>query len=103
MYLDFYIPESNTAIECQGEQHIVNREKSIMNKTDTFEEKIDRDLLKNDLCCSNGIEIIYIFNKLHSSHRLNERFNHIYDNSLFIEDIENDNSILINKIKKIII
>lgn len=46
------------------------------------------------------IPIIYIFNKLHSSHRLNEHFNHMYDDALFIEDIIEDNNILLNEIKK---
>ena len=99
MFIDFYLPEYNIAIECQGEQHVVDRD-SLMNKKDTFEEKVNRDLLKNELCAEHGIKIIYIFNKIHSSNRLNEDFKHIYDNSLFIEDIEKNNSILINEIKR---
>lgn len=102
MFLDFYLPDYNIAIECQGEQHILNR-KSIMNKHETFEDKVERDVLKNKLCLEHGVRIIYVFSKIHSAQRLNEQFNHMYDDALFIEDIENDNSILINKIKKVII
>lgn len=99
MFLDFYLPEYNIAIECQGEQHIINRD-SLMNKKDSFNNKVNRDLLKNKLCIEHGISIIYVFNKIHSSHRLNEQFCHLYDNSLFIEDLETDGTILIKQIKR---
>ena len=100
MHLDFYLPNYNIAIECQGEQHVIDRE-SIMNKRDSFSSKVERDVLKNKLCVEHEIKILYVFNKIHSSNRLNEMFNHMYDEALFIEDIENDNSILFNKIKKL--
>lgn len=99
MFLDFYLPDYNIAIECQGEQHIINRE-SIMNKHESFENKIERDFLKNKQCSKHKINILYIFSKTHSLQRLDEKFNHIYDNALFIEDIENNNSILLNEIKR---
>lgn len=99
LFLDFYLEKYNVSIECQGEQHIINRD-SILNKNDSFNEKVERDLLKNRLCEEHGIRIIYIFNKIHSSYRLNEQFNHLYDAALFIEDIEKDNSILIKEIKR---
>lgn len=100
MPTDFYLPEYNIVIECQGEQHIIKRDDSLMNKNDKFEDKIRRDKLKHNLCKEHNIPIIYIFNKLHSSHRLNEHFNHMYDDALFIEDIIEDNNILLNEIKK---
>lgn len=99
MFLDFYLPDYNVAIECQGEQHIINRD-SIMNNRDSFENKIERDFLKNKQCSEHKIDVLYVFSKVHSSQRLDEKFNHMYDNALFIEDIENDNSILLNKIKR---
>ena len=100
MPMDFYLLEYNISIECQGEQHVVERDDSLMNKNDKFEDKIFRDKLKNRLCKENNLPIIYIFNKMHSSNRLNEIFEHIYDDSLFIEDINNDNNILLKEIKK---
>lgn len=100
MPTDFYLPEYNIVIECQGEQHIIERDDSLMNKNDNFEDKICRDKLKYNLCKEHNIPIIYIFNKLHSSHRLDEHFNHMYDDALFIEDIIEDSNILLNEIKK---
>ena len=100
MPLDFYLPKLNIAIECQGEQHIVERYDSLMNKTDTFENKILRDKLKLKLCKENNINIIYVFSKIHSSKRLDEKFDHMYDDVLFIENIMNDNTILLSNIKE---
>jgi hypothetical protein len=100
MYLDFYLPDYNIAIECQGEQHIIERDDSLMNRSDKFEDKVYRDKLKFNQCKKNGVKIIYIFNKLHSANRLNELFEHIYDDSLFIEDINGNNEILLNKISE---
>lgn len=57
MYLDFYLPELNIAIECQGEQHFTkyrfeeNNEKLKLRQT--------RDKIKNKLCLDNGIKILY--------------------------------------------
>lgn len=98
MPLDFYLPKLNIAIECQGEQHIIERDDSIMNKNDKFEEKVYRDKLKYKLCKNNDLEIIYVFSKYHSSNRLNEMFDHMYDDSIFIEDIIENNNILLDKI-----
>ena len=99
LYLDFYLPDYNIAIECQGEQHIDKRDGSIMNKHDNFEEKVNRDKIKHKLCADNKIEIIYIFNKKFSNKILDEMFENIYDDSLFIEDIFENNSILLKQIK----
>lgn len=100
LYLDFYLPDYDTAIECQGEQHVVKRDNSLMNKHDKFEEKVNRDKLKNKLCQDNKIDIIYVFKKEHSNKRLDEMFENIYDDSLFIEDISENSFILLNKIKR---
>lgn len=97
--LDFYLPEYNVSIECQGEQHIIERNDSLLNKNDKFEDKVYRDKLKYKLCKENNINIIYIFNKLHSLNMLNEKFESMYNESLFIEDIIKDNNTLLTKIK----
>ena len=98
MALDFYLPEYNLAIECQGDQHIYKRD-TYYNIEGRFEKRIILDKLKNRLCKKYGIPIIYIFNKRNSKYRLDEQFNHMYDDALFIEDIMKDNNILLNKIK----
>lgn len=59
--LDFYLPDFNIAIECQGGQHfmVVNRfggEKS-------FQTLVERDLMKLRLCEENGIKLIHYVDK----------------------------------------
>lgn len=55
--LDFYLPEYNVAIECQGSQHFIE---------DHFYEPLkvtqERDKLKKKLCEEHGIRIIYYSN-----------------------------------------
>ena len=58
MYLDFYLPEYNVAIECQGEQHF--REVKLWGGKEMFLKRKKRDEAKKNLCEKNGIEIIYI-------------------------------------------
>ena len=60
MPLDFYLPEYNVAIECQGEQHFKNRE--FFNNY-PFEKRIEMDLLKNRLCLENGVKLLYYSSK----------------------------------------
>ncbi len=55
-FLDFYIPECNIAIECQGEQHF---QKSGWGKGNNGEKIIKRDLNKLKLCEEHGIKILY--------------------------------------------
>ena len=71
-----------------------------MNKTDKFEDKICRDKIKLQSCKEQNIPIIYVFGKTHSANRLNEQFDHMYDDALFIEDIMKDNNILLDRIKE---
>jgi hypothetical protein len=55
--LDFYLPQYNVAIECQGGQHFkpVKRFGGI----NTFKEIVKRDKIKKKLCDDNGIKILY--------------------------------------------
>jgi len=54
--VDFFLPDYNIAIECQGIQHF----------EDTFfgkaEEKMKNDLLKREICEKNGIKVLYYSN-----------------------------------------
>lgn len=61
-HLDFYLPDYNIAIECQGEQHYepvkfggISEERAIKN----FETQKQRDIEKQKLCLVNNIELIY--------------------------------------------
>ena len=61
--LDFYIPEHNVAIECQGIQHFECNTDNFGSKTKTAQElfKItnNNDKRKHQLCAQQGISILY--------------------------------------------
>ena len=61
LYLDFYLPEYNIAIECQGEQHFNSIEYFGGDKG--FQETLERDKLKLSLCLDNNIKILYYADK----------------------------------------
>lgn len=58
--LDFFIPEKNIAIECQGRQHFepVNSFGGVKE----FENIIKRDEIKKDLCEKNHVNLLYYSN-----------------------------------------
>ena len=58
--IDFYLPDFNIAIECQGLQHF--KPVDWFGGIETFEETKKRDQLKKELCESNGIKILYYSN-----------------------------------------
>lgn len=57
---DFYLPEQNTLIEYDGEQHFVQRGK-FGSKFDSLQQN---DIIKNDYCNDNNIKLIRIHYKL---------------------------------------
>lgn len=74
--LDFYLPEYNVAIECQGEQHykpvdFAGKGKEWAKKSFENIKKLDR--LKKDLCTQNGVKILYIkYNENDINKKLNK-------------------------------
>ena len=85
--LDFYLPDYNIAIECQGEQHFMpvdfaNRGEKWANERFLLIQKLDEN--KKQLCKENNVKLLY--------------FSHTQYNSEIITDEE----ALLNKIKKII-
>ena len=65
-YLDFYLPDYNIAIECQGIQHF--KPVDFANKGDKwaikeFKKSVERDKKKNILCNNNGIKILFYSNE----------------------------------------
>ena len=58
--LDFYLPDYNIAIECQGIQHF--EPFSYFGGYDVFLEIKQRDTQKKQLCENNGVKIIYYAN-----------------------------------------
>ena len=71
--LDFYLPEYNIGIECQGRQHFIFN--SYFGSFENFVASIDRDILKNELCNQNAISLFYVVNKS------------IYNNNIFTDNL----------------
>ena len=60
--LDFYLPDYNIAIECQGEQHyrpIDFAGKGVEWANKSFENNKIRDIRKKNLCKENGVKLFY--------------------------------------------
>ena len=57
--LDFYLPEYNIAIECQGEQHYSEKAFVPFKNGESLKKQINLDLLKLNKCNENGINLIY--------------------------------------------
>lgn len=60
LYLDFYLPDYNIAIECQGKQHFEPIE---LFDYDEFENIQRRDKQKKKLCEEKGINVLYYMEK----------------------------------------
>ena len=60
--LDFYLPEYNIAIECQGEQHFKPVE--LFGGEEVFKKQLQRDKEKYKKCLEHGIDIIYYANNI---------------------------------------
>ena len=62
LFLDFYLPEYNVAIECQGEQHFQPVDFSGKNYELAKKQFLliqNRDKIKKTLCEKNGIKLLY--------------------------------------------
>ena len=60
--LDFYLPEYNIAIECQGEQHFFPVDYAGLGREWAEKQLIinqNRDKVKKELCEANGIKVLY--------------------------------------------
>ena len=78
-HVDFYLPDYNIAIECQGEQHFIKANR--FNRKRTLEEIIEQDKNKNELCKLNNVIILYYTND--KIDKLIDEKPSIYDNCLF--------------------
>jgi len=56
--LDFFLPDYNIGIECQGVQHF--EPKDFFGGKKEFEKQLKRDAKKLKKCLSNNIEMIYV-------------------------------------------
>lgn len=60
LFLDFFIPTKNVAIECQGRQHFEPID--FFGGRKAFNQLVKRDNIKNNKCKEHQIEIIYFAN-----------------------------------------
>lgn len=56
-HLDFYLPDYNIAIECQGNQHYESRD--FFGGETEFSKVLERDTRKAKLCKENGVKLLY--------------------------------------------
>ena len=56
--LDFYLPDYNIAIECQGAQHFKNG-----GIYQNLEKNIERDIKKYKKCVNNNIQVLYYLDR----------------------------------------
>ena len=82
MLLDYYLPEYNIAIECQGGQHLVNVKK--FGGSNGLKVIQERDYLKYQQCLENNVKIIYILPKRYKKN-IGE-FIYNKDNTIIFED-----------------
>lgn len=61
MFIDFYLPLHNIAIECQGLQHYEPRD--FFGGENELKERIARDAVKKALCEKNDIRVLYFSTK----------------------------------------
>lgn len=87
MYLDFYLPQYNVGIECQGVQHYTDIE---IQGRKNYKYIRENDLLKNKLCKENGIKIFYFTDKnMYENYCKNKELTY-YDFNSMINDIKNE-------------
>ena len=58
--LDFYLPDYNVGVECQGEQHFFPVK--YFGGEKTFKKTLERDKRKKKLCEENGVKLLYFGN-----------------------------------------
>lgn len=88
LYLDFYLPDYNIAIECQGQQHFEKID--YYGGEEKFEKVVKNDLLKIKLCNEHSIRIIHKSNIKNCSKRLLKEwknYNIIINNEDLIKEI----------------
>jgi hypothetical protein len=88
--LDFYLPEYNVGIECQGRQHFI--EIPHFDGKNGLRIRIIRDITKNNLCNENGVKLFYV---------INEKDIELTKKKIFLDIYNKENIIVNEKINKI--
>ena len=86
--LDFYLPDYNVGIECQGEQHFFPVEHFGGDKG--FKNTLERDKRKKKLCEENGVKLLYFGNITNYDTFLGET---VHDDVQYLIDYLNEHKI----------
>ena len=88
--LDFYLPDFNVGIECQGEQHFKPVKYFGSNKK--HKKTVDRDKVKKMLCDNNGVKLLYYSNlKINYPYEVFTDKNKLLENIIY-DEAENKNN-----------
>lgn len=91
--IDFYLPQYNIGIECQGKQHFTNELYVKKRKIENYDllKTIKRDIEKYEYCKENNITLLYYFNKNDdfTKYIFDEKYKGIYSNENIFSDIDN--------------
>ena len=87
--LDFYLPDYNVAIECQGEQHFKEFTGGFESKTN-IDKRIRLDIMKKELCDENSIKLLYVMQKRWKTKSFQKKFNNIYNEKNVVLEKELD-------------
>lgn len=90
-HLDFYLPQYNVAIECQGRQHFISDD--YFGGEKEFKIILERDLRKYTLCKENNVKLFYYTSS--NCMKYKNKFSYYMDN--LYDDIVH----IINEIKRI--
>ena len=90
--VDFYLPDFNAVIECQGYQHF--GEVEFFNQRDSLKNIQTKDENKRNLCLKHGIRVFYFSDMIRNNKAKSENFSYPYKvyediNELFKNIIDN--------------
>lgn len=87
--IDFYLPQFNIAIECQGKQHFEpvdfkgdGNEIAMLN----FQKILENDEKKNNICTEHNIKILYYSDKQNCKIK-NYKYNIFFDTKILLNEI----------------
>lgn len=91
LFLDFYLPDYNIAIECQGEQHF--KPIDFYGGEEKFKKVLENDLLKISLCNKHNINVLHKSNVKNCTSKIKNEWEYyeiFNENEKLIEIIMNE-------------
>ena len=72
-HLDFYLPKYDIGIECQGEQHYIQRDNWGRKDKNAFNHQLFLDKKKLALCNANKVKLLYFSNKKYDENVITQK------------------------------